>query len=66
MANADLKVSVLVKWFKHVDRLKVLVATFSDKGATAALDAQVERMNLMYKSLTGESGPDVNKGALYN
>lgn len=60
--KSKLKVSVLVKWFKSVDRLKVLVSTFNDEEATEILDAQIEHMNLMYKTLTGDNSPEVNKG----
>ena len=60
--KSKLKVSVLVKWFKSVDQLKVLISTFNDKEATEILDVQIEHMNLMYKVLTGDDSPGVNKG----
>ena len=59
--KSKLKVSVLVKWFKSVDQLKVLISTFNDKEATEILDVQIEHMNLMYKVLTGDDSPEVNK-----
>ena len=60
--KSKLKVSVLVKWFKSVDQLKVLISTFNDKEATEILDVQIEHMNLMYKVLTGDDSPEANKG----
>lgn len=60
----ELKASDLRNWFKMVDRLKVLTASFNDPEATGTLDAQIDRMNLMYKTLTGDNSPEVNKGAL--
>lgn len=62
--KSKLKVSILVKWFKSVDHLKVHVSTFNSKEATETLNAQIEHMNLMNKALTGNNSPKVNKGVL--
>ena len=64
-AGAKLKASELNEWFKRVDRLKNLAKSFNEEDARDKLDAQIRRMNLVYKSLTGDNNPSVTKGGLH-
>ena len=49
-------------WFKKVDKLKVLAKSFSDADALDQLDQQIDRMNLIYRALTGDNSPSILKG----
>ena len=60
---SDLKVSDLLKWFKKVDRFKELATNFNENTVSTTLAPQIERMNLIYKALTGENSLTINKGA---
>ena len=57
-----IKASDLEAWFKKVDRLRALAKGFSDADALNELDNQIELMNLMYRTLTGDNSPTINKG----
>ena len=61
---SDLKVSDLLKWFKKVDCFKELMTTFNENTVLTMLALQIERMNLIFKVLTGENSLMINKGAL--
>jgi hypothetical protein len=59
-----LKVANVREWFKKVNRLKTLATSFSDDDAIAEIDRQMERMNLMYRMLTGKENEQTTKGEL--
>ena len=51
------------EWFKAVDTLKELAERFYDDDAIEQLDAHMQRLNWVYKGLTGDISPQVVKGA---
>jgi hypothetical protein len=61
LVTADVK-----SWFKAVDGLKGLAKVFSDEDTLKELDTQIERMNWVYKALTGENSPLMMKGESLN
>jgi hypothetical protein len=60
--GVKIKAVDLQAWFKKVDKVKVLAKGFSDADAVDQLDRQIDRMNQMYKALTGDNSPSVLKG----
>jgi hypothetical protein len=54
--------SDIKQWFKAVDSLKILATSFSDEAALEELDSQIDKMNWVYKVLTGDNSPLVMKG----
>lgn len=65
-AGAGLSLEEMRKWFKSVDRLKALANIFDDESAIKETEQQIERMNWVYKVLTGDHSPAVIKGSLVN
>jgi hypothetical protein len=63
--GVKLKASQLGQWLKKIDCLKVLANGFNDKEWVVVLNAQMERLNLVYTLLTGEENPEVTKGERY-
>ncbi|KAI9429463.1 hypothetical protein H4582DRAFT_2065217 [Lactarius indigo] len=61
-----LKISDFQKWFRKVDRLKLLASSFNDAPSLRDLDDQVTKMDAVYKALTGELSPSVTKGLSKN
>jgi hypothetical protein len=61
--GTQLQAADLKEWFKRVDRLKVLAKSFNEVDALERLDAQIQRMNLIYRALTGDNNPSATKGA---
>ncbi|KAN0128350.1 P-loop containing nucleoside triphosphate hydrolase protein [Lactarius tabidus] len=64
--GSQLKASDLQKWFKRVDRLKVLATSFNEGDAINILNKQIDRMNMIYKALTGDDSLTVTKGLSRN
>lgn len=60
--GAKLKASDLQTWIKKVDRLKALAKSFGDDDAIEQLKLQIERIQLLYRALTGDNSL-ANKGA---
>ncbi|KAH9011667.1 P-loop containing nucleoside triphosphate hydrolase protein [Lactarius pseudohatsudake] len=65
-SGEKLDVSKMRKWYQNVDRLKVLATSFSDESALEELGKQTDRMNWVYKALTGDNSPAVIKGLSKN
>jgi hypothetical protein len=61
--GARVNVADIKDWFKAVDNLKGLATAFNNEGALQELEEQIERMNWVYKALTGDTSPMMLKGA---
>jgi hypothetical protein len=65
-AGGVVDVSDLKQWFRAVDSLKALATSFSDEDTLQELDDQIDKMNWVYKVLTGDNSPLVMKGESVN
>jgi hypothetical protein len=54
------------RWFKAVDNVKALATSFGDEDTLGELDKQIQKMNWVYKALTGENSPLMMKGEFLN
>lgn len=64
--GAKVQVSDIEGWFKMVDSLKSLATAFGDEAGLEELEEQIERMNWVYKAMTGNQSPLVIKGECFS